>query len=58
MKNFKIIVSLIVAALVLSSSENDLIDLSALGAPTNISALTTITQDNTGNVTLYQEVKV
>jgi hypothetical protein len=24
----------------------------------NISALTTITQDNTGNVTLYQEVKV
>jgi hypothetical protein len=31
-------------------SENDLIDL-ALGAPANISALTTITQDNTGNVT-------
>jgi hypothetical protein len=33
------------------SAENDLIDLNALGAPTNISALTTITQDNTGNVT-------
>jgi hypothetical protein len=51
MKNFKIIVSLIVAALVLScSSENDLIDLSALGT-NKYSALTTITQDNTGNVT-------
>jgi len=52
MKNIKYITSLIVAALVLScSSENDLIDLNAMGAPTNISALTTITQDNTGNVT-------
>ena len=52
MKNIKYITSLIVAALVLScSSENDLIDLNAMGAPANISALTTITQDNTGNVT-------
>lgn len=52
MKNIKYITSLIVAALVFScSSENDLVDLDTLGAPTNISALTTVTQDNTGNVT-------
>ncbi|HTG65989.1 MAG TPA: hypothetical protein VL859_06405 [Flavobacterium sp.] len=52
MKNLKYITSLIVAALIFScSTENELVDLSALGAPTNISALTTVTQDNTGKVT-------
>ncbi|WP_339919711.1 hypothetical protein [uncultured Flavobacterium sp.] len=52
MKNIKYITSLVVAALVFScSTENDLIDLDTLGAPTNISALTTVTQDNTGKVT-------
>lgn len=52
MKNLKYITSLIVAALVFScSTENDLIDVDTLGAPTNISALTTVTQDNTGKVT-------
>ncbi|MDG2433813.1 hypothetical protein [Flavobacterium sp.] len=52
MKNIKYIASLIAAVLVVScSSESDLMDLGAVGAPANISALTTITQDNTGNVT-------
>lgn len=52
MKSIKYITSLIVAAIFLScSTENDLVDLDALGAPTNISALTTVTQDNTGKVT-------
>ncbi|NRT12937.1 hypothetical protein [Flavobacterium sp. 14A] len=52
MKNIKYITSFIVAALVFScTSENDLIDLDTLSAPTNISALTTVTQDNTGLVT-------
>ncbi|MFC5684097.1 hypothetical protein ACYE2N_03070 [Flavobacterium sp. MAHUQ-51] len=52
MKNLKYITSLIVAALIFScSTENELVDLNALGAPTNISALTTVTQDNTGKVT-------
>lgn len=52
MKNIKYITSLIVAALVFScSTENDLIDLDSLAAPSNISALTTVTQDNTGKVT-------
>lgn len=52
MKNIKYITSLIVAALIFScSTENDLIDLDTLSAPTNISALTTVTQDNTGKVT-------
>lgn len=52
MKNIKYITSFIVAAIVFScSSENDLPDLDTLGAPTNISALTTVTQDNTGKVT-------
>ncbi|WP_366184080.1 hypothetical protein [Flavobacterium ovatum] len=51
-KNIKYITSLIVAAIIFScSTENDLINLDALGAPTNISALTTVTQDNTGKVT-------
>lgn len=52
MKNLKYITSLIVAALIFScSTENEQVDLNALGAPTNISALTTVTQDNTGKVT-------
>ena len=52
MKNLKYITSLIVAALIFScSTENELVDLNTLGAPTNISALTTVTQDNKGKVT-------
>ncbi|GGA86848.1 hypothetical protein GCM10008015_29400 [Flavobacterium palustre] len=52
MKKIIYITSLIVAAILFScSTENDLVDLDALGAPTNISALTTVTQDNTGKVT-------
>nr|WP_288834206.1 hypothetical protein [uncultured Flavobacterium sp.] len=52
MKKIKYITSFIVAAMIFScSTENDLIDLDTLGAPTNISALTTVTQDNTGKVT-------
>lgn len=52
MKKIKYITSLIVAAIIFScSTENELIDLDTLGAPTNISALTTVTQDNTGKVT-------
>ena len=46
MKKIKYITSLIVAAMIFScSTENDLIDLDTLAAPTNISALTTVTQD-------------
>jgi len=33
------------------TNENDLIDVSSVNAPGNISALTTVTQDNTGKVT-------
>lgn len=52
MKSIKYITSLIVAAIFFScSTENDLPDLDALGAPTDVSALTTVTQDNTGKVT-------
>ena len=52
MKNIKYIaILLFVAVLSSCSAENDLLDVDALGAPTNISALTTVTQDNTGNVT-------
>ena len=52
MKNIKYLAILFVAALFYGcSAENELIDLDALGAPENISALATVTQDNTGNVT-------
>ncbi|MCG9791019.1 hypothetical protein [Flavobacterium algicola] len=52
MKNIKYITSLLVAAIIFGcSTENDLFDIDTLGAPTNISALTTVTQDNTGKVT-------
>ncbi|GIZ10530.1 hypothetical protein [Flavobacterium sp. UMI-01] len=52
MKNIKQIISFIALSIALGcSTENDLIDLDALGAPDGISALTTVTQDNTGKVT-------
>jgi len=53
MKKIHSIISLFVLALFFScsSDENNDIDLEGLGAPTNISALTTVTQDNTGKVT-------
>ena len=52
MKKIYSIISLFVLALVIScSSDNNDIDLEGLGAPTNLSALTTVTQDNTGKVT-------
>tara|TARA_R110002126_G_scaffold150292_9_gene296458 strand:- start:4376 stop:6001 length:1626 start_codon:yes stop_codon:yes gene_type:complete len=53
MKNIKYIATLLFVAVLSScSAENDLLDVDALGAPTNISALTTVTQDNTGKVTI------
>jgi hypothetical protein len=52
MKNLKLITGLLVFALFLGCSEDNLdVDLDALVAPQNISALTTVTQDNTGKVT-------
>ena len=52
MKNLKLITSLFLFALFLGCSEDNLgVDLDALNAPQNISALTTVTQDNTGKVT-------
>ncbi|QSB26014.1 hypothetical protein [Flavobacterium sp. CLA17] len=52
MKKIHSIISLFVLALFFScSSDNSDIDLDGLGEPTNISALTTVTQDNTGKVT-------
>jgi len=52
MKNIYSIISLFVLALFFScSSDDNKIDLEGLGSPTNISALTTVTQDNTGKVT-------
>lgn len=53
MKKIHSIISLFVLALFFScaSDESSDIDLDGLSAPTNISALTTVTQDNTGKVT-------
>ncbi|WPR73011.1 hypothetical protein SLW70_07800 [Flavobacterium sp. NG2] len=52
MKNIKHIISFFALSIFFGcSTENDLIDLDALGAPAAISALTTVTQDNTGKVT-------
>lgn len=52
MKNIKFIISLFVLAILTGcTSENSLVDIDAIGAPTNISTLTTVTQDNTGKVT-------
>lgn len=52
MKKLKLIISLFVLTFVLGcSNDTGDINLDAVGAPTNISALTTVTQDNTGRVT-------
>lgn len=52
MKKLKLIISLFVLTIFIGcSDENSDINLDAVGAPTNISALTTVTQDNSGNVT-------
>jgi hypothetical protein len=54
MKNIKFIISLfVITAFFGCSSENSLVDLDAISAPANISALATITQDNTGKVTFF-----
>lgn len=52
MKKIVYILSMLVLILGVScTNENDLIDVSSVNAPGNISALTTVTQDNTGKVT-------
>jgi hypothetical protein len=52
MKKIHFIISLFVLAIALGCSEDSSsVDLDAVAAPTNISALTTVTQDNTGKVT-------
>ncbi|MDI1303710.1 MAG: hypothetical protein PSX42_02455, partial [bacterium] len=52
MKKLKLIISLFVLTFVLGcSNDTGDINVDAVGAPTNISALTTVTQDNTGRVT-------
>lgn len=52
MKNLKLIAGLFVFSLFIGCSEDNLnVDLEGVSAPQNISALTTITQDNSGNVT-------
>lgn len=52
MKKIVYIVNILVLALLVScTNENDLVDIGGLESPKNISALTTVTQDNTGLVT-------
>ena len=52
MKKLKLIISLFVLTIFIGcSNENSDINLDAIGAPTNISTLATVTQDNTGKVT-------
>lgn len=52
MKKIVVIIQMLVLTILLScTNENDLIDLSGVPAPGNLSALTTVTQDNTGKVT-------
>ncbi|MGL5112322.1 MAG: hypothetical protein ACRC6O_06760, partial [Flavobacterium sp.] len=52
MKKIVYIVNMVVLALLVGcTSENDLVDIGGFGSPKNISALTTVTQDNTGLVT-------
>lgn len=52
MKKIVYVVSMLVLALMVScTNENSLIDISGVSAPKDISALTTVTQDNTGLVT-------
>jgi hypothetical protein len=54
MKKIKFIISLCVLTIFIGcTSENSLVDLDAVSAPTNISALATITQDNSGRVTFF-----
>ncbi|OYU79431.1 MAG: hypothetical protein CFE23_14115 [Flavobacterium sp. BFFFF1] len=59
MKNFKYFIGLFVAALSIGcSSDNDVIDnVDSAEAPSEMSALFTITQDNTGKVTIYPNSK-
>lgn len=53
MKKLKFILPLFLLTYFMScTDENDLIDTNSLEAPSNISALMTITQDNTGTVTI------
>jgi len=54
MKNFKYILSLfiVVASIIGCSQDDDLPDVSALPAPTNVAAVITIAQDNSGLVTI------
>ncbi|MFH6997019.1 hypothetical protein ACHRVZ_03745 [Flavobacterium sp. FlaQc-57] len=53
MKKIHFIISLFVLTILVgcSSDDNGNIDIDGVSAPTNISALVTVTQDNTGNVT-------
>ncbi|WP_337964920.1 hypothetical protein [uncultured Flavobacterium sp.] len=53
MKKLHFIISLFVLTILLgcSNDDNSNIDLDAVGAPSKIAALTTVTQDNTGKVT-------
>lgn len=52
MKKIHYIITLFVLAITLGcTDDNNSVDLDSVGAPTNISALTTVTQDNTGKVT-------
>jgi hypothetical protein len=53
MKNIKFLLCLLVATIIFGCTPDDKsdVDLSALGTPKNISALVTISQDNTGKVT-------
>ncbi|RWX01548.1 hypothetical protein [Flavobacterium cerinum] len=54
MKKFKILITFVLASIMFgcSDDENSLDSLENVGAPTNVSALFTITQDNTGLVTI------
>src|SRR6187402_2527911 len=52
MRKIHFIISLFVLAIAIGcTDDNSSVDLDAIAAPTNISALTTVTQDNTGKVT-------
>lgn len=52
MKKLKLILSIFVLTILIGcSAENNDVNLDGVSAPSNISALTTITQDNSGNVT-------
>ena len=52
MKKIQYIISLFVLAIMIGCAEDSSsVDIDSIAAPTNISALTTVTQDNTGKVT-------